>query len=309
MARAYASRTGSAIDFSRRHRGIGVPHGLLEVAHVREGLRETAMRLALDCGVVRAECRDERREGGVAADGLVEEHPEGTVRLEANPALAGCDLLEQRPGAVGLAGLEVCARRGQEPRITGLCVVRRRECGGLLVERRACPARASAARRLGGTLELGCDALVRAASGEREVPGTLLPRRHEIRKLSIERELRAERARVGGDRRAEQRVGEPHATVDEHEDAVVDGLVEHRLRRPAGEQLRPHVPGRRDRHEQPPRLGREWRETSTDDVRQRVRDLERDPVRVGDADDPRELDRVERIAAAHRMKANEARPR
>ena len=45
------------------------------------------------------------------------------------------------------------------------------------------------------------------------------------------------------------------------------------------------------------------------DVGERLGDVDSDPVRVGDSDDAGELDRVERVAAAHRMEANEARPR
>ena len=129
------------------------------------------------------------------------------------------------------------------------------------------------------------------------------------------RELREPRVDAGPqelpgvsiDGRGEQRMGEADVALDEHEHAVLDRLVDLGSSGQVCEQLGPHVARSSDRDEESPRSRGQRLDPRPQYVGERRGDVDRCLVRPGGRDDACQLDRVERIATADRMKPNQLR--
>ena len=266
-------------------------------------------RLLASSGLER---RLERLERRLSADRLVEKRPEDAVSFVAKGCVSrAASCLEQRSCPVGLARLEVRARGGEQACVARILVARRRELRGLLVECRARRACSASARGLGGDARarrrlprpgrVPTSARCLARSSGVSASSASLPvdaASHEVAGVAVHRLS----ARSGWEKRTR-----PSART---QDAVLRRLLE----RVVGTEVAraapvaPRRPRRRRRAAAAPRadIGASL---ARSDVGERLGDVDRVAVRVGDRDCAGELDRVERVAAAHGVEANELRSR
>ena len=293
-------------------RGVCVLERQLEVADVGERLGDATSRSRPERCVVGVEDALESLERRCAADGLVEHRPERTESLVPGLAsAAGCGrVLEQRAGPVGVPRLEVRLGRGDQAAGATVRIAWWRETRGLLEEERAGSTGTAPTCRLGSTREVRGDCLVRPCAGEREVARTRLGRLGELGEAEM-RSTAPALGRVAVDRRGEQRMRELHDPVDKYQHSVLDRLGERSLHvrlDHAREQLHTGVSRRRGGEEQGTRLGRQLAEPRAQRVGERRRESEGEAVRVRPGDDARQLEGVERVAAARRVDVHQLRP-